>query len=77
MSIRVTFACGHEAVVGSNADAAPSCVLCGEHRVARVTAPPPRFSGACRGPYAVTTAAQPGVVNVASAGPLVLKELRE
>lgn len=74
MSIRITMACGHELKVPDTYEGTPVCAMCRERRVARVTAPPPRFSGACRGPYAATTAVTPGVVNVASAGPLTLKE---
>ena len=43
--ITLTFACGH---VGTwqDGDAAPRCPVCGEARIARVVAPPPRFTGA-------------------------------
>ncbi len=72
--VTVRFACEHELKVGDNPAATPQC-SCGEKRVTRVHAPPPRFSGACSGPYAVMKAVTPAVVNLASAGPLRLKEL--
>ena len=43
--ISVVFACGHRAEVAETADARPQCQQCGETRVQRVDAPPPRFSG--------------------------------
>ena len=51
MSIRLRFACGHEGTVGGDATTAPRCP-CGETRIARTFARPPRFTGACSGPYA-------------------------
>ena len=54
--------------------AVPTCP-CGERQIIGVTpSRPPRFTGTCTGPYATTTALEPGVVNVAPAGPLVCKE---
>ena len=72
--IRVRYICGHEALLSPTATSAPLC-HCGEHRVRAVTSPAPRFTGACRGPYAETKAVEPGIVNVAPGGPLKLKEL--
>ena len=51
MSIRVRFLCGHEGTVKETDDAVPVCP-CGETRIARTFARPPRFTGACSGPYA-------------------------
>ncbi len=73
MSITCQMACGHSVTLGDNPSSAPVC-SCGEHRVTGVKARPPSFSGACRGPYAVTKSVTPAVVNLASAGPLKLKE---
>lgn len=43
--IRVTFVCGHARSLGSDADkSSVECELCGERRVARVHAPPPRVT---------------------------------
>ena len=72
--IKIRFACGHEAPISPTATTAPLCLVCGEHRVQSVKAPPPRFTGACSGPYAATKAVEPGIVNVAPGGPLRLKE---
>jgi len=47
----VTFACGHTATVESTDT--PVC-HCGERRVSRVDAPPPRFHGVATGPYCDT-----------------------
>ena len=43
--ITLTFACGH---VGrwQDGDPDPRCPVCGEARIARVQAPPPRITGA-------------------------------
>jgi hypothetical protein len=50
------FACGHVAVeVGDNAQTPPECPYCHETRVVRVVAPPPRFTGVGRGPFAEKT----------------------
>ena len=73
MSIRVRFACGHESMVGDNAASTPVCG-CGETRIARTFARAPRFVGACSGPYATTRNIEPGVVNLAPAGSLILKQ---
>ena len=70
--MKVRFRCGHDGHVSETADAAPICV-CGERQVTRVFARPPRFRGACSGPYAETKALDPAVVNVAPGGSLPLK----
>ena len=49
--IRLTFACGH-AVPFKEGDTAPICP-CGETRITRTNAPPPRFSGVCASPLKV------------------------
>lgn len=41
--IRVTFACGHQQPVADTVTDPPVCRTCGERRVQRVAAPPPRF----------------------------------
>ena len=74
--IRVRFACGHEGRVSETVTTTPVCV-CGETRVVRTMARAPRFTGACSGPYAEMTAVEPGMVNMATAGPLKLKEQKE
>lgn len=70
--ITVRFACGHDGAVSESATTTPVCG-CGESRVTRVRARPPRFTGACSGPYAETKALDPAVVNLTSAGSLKLK----
>lgn len=72
--MKIRFACGHEQAVSETAEAAPLCYECGESRVTRVQARPPRFTGACSGPYAVTQAVEPGIVNLAPSGPLLKDE---
>jgi hypothetical protein len=74
MSIDIRFLCGHGGRVGVNQVASPVCPTCGETRIARVSAPPPKFRGACSGPYAATAHLDPAIVNVAPKGPLQLKE---
>ena len=49
MSVRVTFACGHQATVESGGTP-PQCQQCGETRVQVVKAPNPVFRGFCTGP---------------------------
>lgn len=51
MAITVTFACGHR-LSGSDQMTDPVCPTCGERRVTRVAAPPPRFTGVVHGPCA-------------------------
>jgi len=43
--ITLTFACGH-AGRWQDGDPDPRCPVCGETRIARVQAPPPRITGA-------------------------------
>lgn len=74
MSITVRFVCGHAATVGLSQVVDPVCPSCGETRVARTSAPPPRFRGMCSGPYAETAAVDPAVVNLAPKGALTLKQ---
>ena len=71
--ITVRFACGHATSIGLHSDSAPVCG-CGETRIASVKARPPRFVGACVGPYAETKGLDAGVVNLTTAGPLKLLE---
>lgn len=47
MTIR--FACGHQATVSLATDEPPICA-CGETRITRVEAPPPRITGAGSSP---------------------------
>ena len=72
MSIRLRFACGHDAVVSETVEA-PSCG-CGETQIARTFAPAPRFRGACSGPYCETRTVDPAVVDLTTAGPLIIKQ---
>ena len=75
--IPIRFACGHAASVSETATTVPVCATCGERQITRVQARPPRFTGACTGPYAVTKALDPIVVNVAPKGALTLKPSEE
>ena len=70
--ITVRFACGHSGQVKETAASHPVC-YCGETQVTRTQARAPRFVGTCTGPYAETKALEPGIVNVASSGSLILK----
>ena len=71
----IYFRCQHTLVIGDRSDASPRCPTCGDTRVTRVqTSRPPRFVGTVTGPYAETKGLEPGVVNVAPGGPLILKE---
>jgi len=70
----VTFACGHTLAIGENPQAPPVCAECGERQITRTVCRPPVFRGVATGPYCMTQAMEPGVVNVATAGPLRLKE---
>jgi len=67
MSIRVTFKCGH-GQAWAEGDATPVCATCGERQIGRVKAPAPRFSGACVGPTATTTALGPVAVSFGAKG---------
>lgn len=51
----VTFRCGHTARFERDVTDAPVCAECGERRISRVQAPPPRITGAARGPLVETT----------------------
>lgn len=73
MSIRVRFACGHAAIVSDPSGAPPQCAECGDTTIRRVNARPPRFTGACSGPYATSCAVEPREVQLAVKGPLTLK----
>ena len=78
MSIQLLFACGHQTAVDEHDDVQPICLTCGDHRIQRVQARPPRFRGACRGPHAVEDheAARPHAVKLATQ-PLRLKDVRD
>jgi hypothetical protein len=54
MAIRVTLACGC-VVAWAEGDEPPVCRTHDERQVARVAAPPPRFTGTVLGPQAVRT----------------------
>lgn len=75
MNIQVTFLCGHGVSVDEHEADSPVCLTCGERRIQRVSARPPRFRGACQGPNAIedTEAARPRAVSLASK-PLKLKD---
>jgi len=47
--IRLRWTCGHESR-GEDVPPSPICPTCGTRTIARVWAPPPRFSGAGAGP---------------------------
>jgi hypothetical protein len=49
--ITVRFACGHS-LKGDERLSQATCSMCGETRVAHVTAPAPRFAGLVTGPCA-------------------------
>ena len=57
--ITLRFACQHVIDVSDDATETPRCPICGEARVQHVTAPAPRFTGACRGPHAMTFHVEP------------------
>ena len=76
-AIHVTLACGHAGTVSATTDTPPACPLCSEARVQYVKARPPRFVGACTGPYAVTQALEALPVNLAPQGSLALKPPQE
>ena len=46
----VTFKCGHSEAFERGVASPPSCRVCGERIVARVSGATPTFTGACRGP---------------------------
>ena len=69
--IAIRFACGHEGTISESAMTRPVC-HCGNAQIAVVTpSRPPRFVGTCTGPYSEFTNLEPGVVDVAPAGPLL------
>ena len=72
MTLTVRFKCGHEMRIPRNIASPPVC-HCGERRIARTFGDTPRFRGTCSGPCAETVALEPGIVNVASSGSLILK----
>lgn len=45
----ITFKCGHVLTVDDVTEA-PECQACGERQISNVTAPAPKFRGACSGP---------------------------
>ena len=57
--IQVLFACGHNMDLDDSVSSAPVCPTCGESRISRTTAPPPRFTGWCRGPTAESKPLEP------------------
>lgn len=74
MAIAIRFKCGHEGLISDSVNMSPIC-HCGETQITFVKpSRPPRFTGACTGPYATHSHADPAVVNVAPAGPLRVKE---
>lgn len=52
--IQIRFACGHGTGVSSEAQDKPYCPECGETRIARVLAPPPKIRGLGTSPLKVT-----------------------
>lgn len=73
--ISVQFQCGHVTDVSDKAGSAPRCSMCGTTQIVRVIPKRmPRFVGTVQGPLAEYKALDPGVVNVATAGPLPIKE---
>lgn len=76
MSIRLTFACGHQLSAEAKTDLAPTC-WCGERRIARVVAKAPRFRGlVLAGGCGEPGPAEAIAITVGSA-PLRLKEPKE
>jgi hypothetical protein len=72
--IAITFACGHQSQIAENVSIVPICPTCQERQITHTKARAPHFRGTCSGPYAETVAVPPGVVSVAPAGALPLKE---
>lgn len=73
--IEVRFLCDHTLAMGDKVDASPRCPVCGETKVRSVKPNRlPRFTGTVTGPMAEFKGLEPGVVNVATAGPLRLRE---
>ena len=74
MAISIRFACNHESALSDSFMTSPVC-HCGERQITYVRpSRPPRFTGACTGPYATYTRLEPGVVDVAPSGPLQIKK---
>ena len=48
----ISFKCGHSLDVDDVTNA-PVCTQCGERQISNVTAPAPKFRGACSGPLVV------------------------
>jgi len=71
--IRVRFKCGHEGGVSESVEQPPVCG-CGEREIVRTFARAPHFRGTVSGPYCETVAVDPGTVNVATSGPLKIKQ---
>lgn len=71
--VEVTMRCGYRMRLDPDKQS-PVCPHCGETVVARVKAPPPRFTGAVSGPYAKTAAVEPIAPNLAPSGPMPMKE---
>lgn len=67
--VTVVLACGHQMTAADDAETAPICA-CGERRIGRVFAPPPRIRGVASGPHVKTELLDPIVVNLAPKGPL-------
>lgn len=71
--IAVRFKCGHAAMVGDNVSVSPVCA-CGERQITMVNPRRmPRFTGTVTGPVSEYKALEPGTVNVAPGGPLILE----
>jgi len=66
--IPVRYACGHLSAINPD-EPAPPCA-CGERRIARVIAPPPRFRGVASGPHVTSVPLEAIPVNLATSGPL-------
>lgn len=74
MSINITFACGHSDTFSEQMQVSPRC-QCGEIQIIRVIpSRMPRFTGTVSGPFATYSRLEPGVVDVAPAGPLRIQE---
>jgi hypothetical protein len=58
-AIRLRFACGHSLNLEATDNQPPNCPTCGEKRVQRTFAPPPRFTGFCSGPNTQMKALEP------------------
>jgi hypothetical protein len=72
--IDIRYKCGHSGQLNEQFNGTPICP-CGETQIVFVKpSRMPRFTGACTGPYAAFAPLEPAVVNVAPAGPLVIKE---